>query len=259
MGVPPKRDDVSYYLTVSVRQLAGHKPLGGNTKMSKRLQESTKLVDKTKFYSLIDGVNLCKQTAKAKFDETVELHVRLGIDPKQGDQLVRGTVTLPNGIGKSRKVAVIAKGDKIKEAQNSGADAVGTEDLIEKISKGWSDFDVLVATPDMMKDLAKLGKVLGPKGLMPNPKSGTVTVEIERTVKELKLGRVEYKNDSYGIVHCPIGKASFTPEKLNENAETLLRAIIKAKPASSKGQYLKSISLSSTMGPGIRLDTTQKF
>ena len=227
--------------------------------MSKRLAETSKLVDKAKLYVLDEAISLAKQTAKAKFDETIEIHIRLGIDPKQSDQTIRGTVTLPNGIGKSRKVAVIARGEKIKEAEASGADVAGAEDLVEKISKGWLDFDVLVATPDAMKDLSKLGKVLGPKGLMPNPKSGTVTFEVGRTVKELKLGRVEFKNDSYGIIHCPIGKASFTPEKLVQNAKSLLEAVLKAKPSSAKGQYFKSISLSSTMGPGIRLDTTQKF
>jgi large subunit ribosomal protein L1 len=227
--------------------------------MSKRLNETAKLVDKSKLYSLEESVALCKQTAKAKFDETVEIHIRLSIDPKQSDQTVRGTVTLPNGIGKTRRIAVIARGEKQKEAQDNGADFLGAEDIIEKIGKGWLDFDVLVCTPDMMKDLSRLGKVLGPKGLMPNPKAGTVTFDVARTVKELKLGRVEYKNDSYGIIHCPIGKASFAPEKLRENATTLLDAIIRSKPASAKGQYLKSISLSSTMGPGIRLDPSQKF
>ncbi|MBN1621365.1 MAG: 50S ribosomal protein L1 [Endomicrobiales bacterium] len=227
--------------------------------MSKRLAETSKLVDKTKLYTLAESIELCKQTARAKFDETVEVHIRLGINPKQSDQLVRGTVTLPHGIGKTRKVAVIARGEKVKEAESSGADVVGADELIAKISKGWMDFDVLVATPDTMKDLGKLGKILGPKGLMPNPKSGTVTFEIAKAVKELKLGRVEYKNDSYGIIHCPVGKASFSKEQLIENAGTLIHAVIRAKPSSAKGQYLRSISISSTMGPGIRLDTTQKF
>lgn len=227
--------------------------------MSKRLNETSKLVDKTKLYTLDEAINLCKQTAKAKFDETVEIHLRLSIDPKQSDQSVRGTVTLPNGIGKSRRIAVVARGEKQKEAETNGADVSGAEDLIEKISKGWLDFDVLVCTPDIMKDLSKLGKVLGPKGLMPNPKAGTVTFDIAKTVKELKLGRVEYKNDSYGIIHSPIGKASFGPEKLVENAKTLIDAVLRSKPASSKGQYLKSVSISSTMGPGIRLDPNQKF
>ena len=172
---------------------------------------------------------------------------------------MRGTVTLPHGIGKSRKVAVIAKGDKLKEAETAGADTVGSDDLIDKIAKGWLDFDVLVCTPDVMKEASKLGKVLGPKGLMPNPKSGTVTFDVERTVKELKLGRVEYKNDSYGIIHCPVGKASFDASKLLENTKTLLDAVVRSKPSSSKGQYLKSISVSSTMGPGIKLDPSQKL
>lgn len=227
--------------------------------MSKRLNETSKLVDKNKLYSIEEAVNLAKQTAKAKFDETIEIHVRLSIDPKKSDQIVRGTVALPHGIGKTRKVAVITRGEKVKEAEENGADFVGAEDLIEKISKGWFDFDILVCTPDAMKDLSKLGKILGPKGLMPNPKSGTVTFEIARTVKELKLGRIEFKNDSYGIVHCPIGKASFAPEKLLENGKVLMESILRSKPPTSKGHYLKSISLSSTMGPGIRLDPNQKF
>jgi len=227
--------------------------------MSKRLTETSKLVDKTKLYELGEAVSLVKQTAKAKFDETIEIHIRLSIDPKKSDQNVRGTVTLPNGIGKSRKVAVIAKGEKQKEAENAGADIIGAEDLIEKIQKGFMDFDILVCTPDVMKDASKLGKILGPKGMMPNPKSGTVTFDIERTIKELKLGRVEYKNDSYGIIHCPVGKASFEAGKLLENTKTLLDAVIRSKPSSSKGHYLRSISVSSTMGPGIKLDPNQKF
>jgi large subunit ribosomal protein L1 len=227
--------------------------------MSKRLEATAKLVDKMKLYTIDEAVKLVKETAKAKFDETVEVHLRLGIDAKKGDQNVRGTITLPNGIGKTRRVIVIAKGDKIKEAEAAGADEAGSDELIEKISKGWFDFDVLVATPDAMKDLTKLGKVLGPKGMMPNPKAGTVTTEIAKTIKELKLGRVEFKNDSFGIVHCPAGKASFTAEKLTENIKTLIDAVLKAKPATSKGQYMKSISLSSTMGPGIHLDPTQKL
>ena len=214
--------------------------------MSKRLTETSKLVDKAKLYELSEAINLVKATAKAKFDETIEIHIRLSIDPKKSDQNVRGTVTLPAGIGKSRKVAVIAKGEKQKEAEAAGADIIGAEDLIDKIAKGFMDFDVLVCTPDVMKDASKLGKVLGPKGLMPNPKSGTVTFDIDRTIKELKLGRVEYKNDSYGIIHCPVGKASFGADKLLDNTTTLLDAVIRSKPASSKGQYLRSISVSST-------------
>ena len=222
--------------------------------MGKKSNESAKLVDKSKEYQLLEAVDLVKQTAKAKFDETVELHIKLGIDPKQSDQIVRGTAVLPAGLGKARKVAVIAKGEKQKEAQTAGADKVGADDLIEEISKGSLDFDILVATPDVMKDLSKVAKVLGPKGLMPNPKSGTVTFEVSAAVKELKKGRVEYKNDSFGIIHVPVGKASFEKEKLAENIKTVFDAVLKAKPNSSKGQYIKSVSISSTMGPGVYVD-----
>ena len=227
--------------------------------MAKRLNEVSKLVDSSKLYSIKEAASLIKQTAKAKFDESVEVHVRLGIDPKKSDQIVRGTVSLPNGIGKTRKVVVIAKGEKQAEAQKAGADESGSTDIIEKISKGWLDFDVLVATPDCMKDLSKVAKILGPKGLMPNPKSGTVTFEVGQTVTELKKGRVEYKNDSFGIIHCAVGKASFEESKIAENIKALLEAIQKAKPSVSKGQYIKSISVSSTMGPGIYIDNNQKF
>jgi len=227
--------------------------------MSKRLNEVSKLVDSSKLYSIKEAASLIKQTAKAKFDESVEVHVRLGIDPKKSDQIVRGTVSLPNGIGKTRKVVVIAKGEKQAEAQKAGADESGSVDIIEKISKGWLDFDVLVATPDCMKDLSKVAKILGPKGLMPNPKSGTVTFEVGQAVTELKKGRVEYKNDSFGIIHCAVGKASFDETKIAENIKALLEAIQKAKPSVSKGQYIKSISVSSTMGPGIYIDNNQKF
>ena len=227
--------------------------------MGKRFAEVSKKVDVNKKYSLSEAIALVKECAKAKFDETVELHVCLGVDPKQSDQSVRGTVVLPAGTGKNKTVAVIAKGEKIKEAQSAGADFVGENDLIEKIQGGWMEFDVLVATPDAMKEASKLGKILGPKGLMPNPKSGTVTFEVARAVKELKAGRIEFKVDDKGIVHTIVGKASFDSEKLASNANTLLEALIKAKPASSKGVYLKSISLCSTMGPGISLDPSQKF
>ncbi|MDR2644531.1 MAG: 50S ribosomal protein L1 [Endomicrobium sp.] len=222
--------------------------------MGKRLNESAKLVDKSKIYILDEAVSLVKEAAKAKFDETIEVHIRLGIDPKQSDQIVRGTVSLPHGIGKTRRVAVLAKGEKQKEAENAGADIVGSDDFIESVSKGSLDFDVLVATPDIMKDLSKVAKILGPKGLMPNPKSGTVTFDIGATVKELKKGRVEYKNDSFGIIHVPVGKASFEKGKLVDNIKTLVEAVLKAKPSSSKGQYIKSISISSTMGPGIYVE-----
>lgn len=227
--------------------------------MGKRLEAVEKKIDQNKKYALEEAAKLVKEAAKAKFDETIELHVRLGVDPKQSDQIVRGTVVLPAGTGKTKRVAVIAKGEKVKEAQSAGADAYGDNDLIEKIAKGWMDFDVLVATPDAMKDASKLGKLLGPRGLMPNPKSGTVTFEVARTVKELKGGRIEYKTDEYGIVHCAIGKASFSPDKIVDNVRSLVAALIKAKPAASKGVYVKSITLSSTMGPGVAVDPGQKF
>jgi large subunit ribosomal protein L1 len=227
--------------------------------MGKRLENLLKEVDVTKLYTLDEAVKHVKKCATAKFDETVELHVRLGVDPKQADQQVRGTVGLPHGLGTSKKVAVVTRGDKQKDAQNAGADLVGGDDLIESISKGNLDFDILVATPDMMKDLSKLGKVLGPKGLMPNPKSGTVTLDVAKTVKELKAGRVEYKVDDYGIIHVPIGKASFEASKIAGNAKTVLEVLLKAKPSSSKGIYMLSVTLSSSMGPGIKLDPSQKY
>ena len=227
--------------------------------MAKRLKELSKLVDANKLYSVEEAADLVKQTAKAKFDESVEVHIRLGIDPKQSDQIVRGTVLLPNGIGKTRTVYVIAKGEKQTEAEKAGADKVGSADLIEDIAKGDLNFDVLVATPDCMKDLSKVAKILGPKGLMPNPKSGTVTFDIGKTVQELKKGKVAYKNDSFGIVHCSVGKASFEKDKLVENIKTLVSAVLKAKPSAAKGQYVKSISVSSTMGPGIYIDQNAKM
>jgi len=224
--------------------------------MSKRMIESEKLIDKTKLYSLEEAVKILKQTKKAKFDETVEISIRLGIDPKQTDQTVRGAVSLPHGIGKTKRVVVIAKGEKIKEAESAGADFFGSEDIMEKISKGWLDFDAIIATPDAMKDLAKLGKILGPRGLMPNPKTGTVTFDIAKTVKEIKAGRVEFKNDTQGIIHTILGKISFDENKLIENAKTVITAIASLKPSSSKGQYIKTIAISSTMGPGIRINTS---
>ena len=227
--------------------------------MAKRLKELSKLVDANKLYSVEEAADLVKQTAKAKFDESVEVHIRLGIDPKQSDQIVRGTVLLPNGIGKTRTVFVVAKGEKQAEAEKAGADKVGSTDLIEDIAKGDLNFDVLVATPDCMKDLSKVAKILGPKGLMPNPKSGTVTFDIGKTVQELKKGKVAYKNDSFGIVHCSVGKASFEKDKLVENIKTLVSAVLKAKPSAAKGQYVKSISVSSTMGPGIYIDQNSKM
>ena len=227
--------------------------------MAKRLKELSKLVDANKLYSVEEAADLVKQTAKAKFDESVEVHIRLGIDPKQSDQIVRGTVLLPNGIGKTRTVFVVAKGEKQTEAEKAGADKVGSTDLIEDIAKGDLNFDVFVATTDCMKDLSKVAKILGPKGLMPNPKSGTVTFDIGKTVQELKKGKVAYKNDSFGIVHCSVGKASFEKDKLVENIKTLVSAVLKAKPSAAKGQYVKSISVSSTMGPGIYIDQNSKM
>ncbi|MBI5623641.1 MAG: 50S ribosomal protein L1 [Elusimicrobia bacterium] len=227
--------------------------------MGKRMQTLAKGFEPLKLHTLAEGAAVVKKCATAKFDETIELHVHLGVDPKQSDQQVRGTVNLPHGIGKTKKVAVVAKGEKQRDAQAAGADVVGAEDLIDQISKGMLDFEVLVATPDMMKDLAKLGKVLGPKGLMPNPKSGTVTMDIGKAVKELKAGRVEYKVDEFGNIHCPIGKASFPAENIAGNAKSVLEAIIKARPSSAKGIYMQSVTLSSTMGPGVKLDPNQKF
>jgi large subunit ribosomal protein L1 len=204
--------------------------------------------------SLEDAVSRVKKAAFAKFDETVEIAMRLGVNPKHADQMVRGTVVLPNGLGVSRRVLVIASGEKLKEAQDAGADLVGGEDMVDQIQKGFMDFDAVVATPDMMRSVGKLGKVLGPRGLMPNPKTGTVTFEIARAVKEIKAGKVEFRVDKTAIVHAPVGKVSFTEERLLENLRTLVDTILKAKPPSAKGKYVKSFAISSTMGPGVRID-----
>ncbi|MEK7656514.1 MAG: 50S ribosomal protein L1 [Elusimicrobiota bacterium] len=222
--------------------------------MGKRLNAAVKQVEEGKLHTLAEAAAVVKKCATAKFDETVELHVRLGIDPKQSDQTVRSSVVLPHGVGKTRRVAVVTKGEKVKEAEAAGADVVGSGELIEEIAKGRMDFDVLVASPDLMKDISKLGKLLGPRGLMPNPKSGTVTFDVGQAVKELKGGRVEFKNDDYGIVHLAVGKASFEPQKLADNAKMVLDAILKLKPSSSKGVYLRSVTLSSTMGPGVSVN-----
>ncbi|HOX24100.1 MAG TPA: 50S ribosomal protein L1 [Elusimicrobiales bacterium] len=221
--------------------------------MGKRVEAARKSYQQEKLYTVEEAAAIVKKNATAKFDETIELHVRLGIDPKQADQQVRSMVVLPHGSGKTKKIAVIAKGEKAKEAQDAGADMVGGNDIVDAIVKGEMNFDVLVATPDVMKDLARIAKILGPRGLMPNPKSGTVTFDLARTIKELKAGRVEFKADPYGIVHVPVGKASFTPDKLAANANAILEAISKAKPASSKGIYMCSVTLASTMGPGVRI------
>lgn len=219
----------------------------------KKYQDSSKLIDKTKLYDPAEGLNVVVQTAKAKFDETIEAHFRLGVDSRHADQQVRGAVVLPHGTGKKVRVLVFAKGAKADEAQAAGADYVGAEDLVAKIQgESWFDFDVIVATPDMMGLVGRLGKVLGPKGLMPNPKAGTVTMDVKKAIDDLKAGKIEYRLDKTNIIHCVIGKASFGAEKLGENYATLYDAIVKAKPASAKGQYIKSIVVTSTMGPGVR-------
>ena len=224
-------------------------------KRGKKYQESAKLVDRSNLYDVNEALDLVTKTAKANFDETVELAVRLGVDPRHADQQVRGTVVLPNGTGKEVKVLVLAKGDKIKEAEAAGADFAGGEELVEKIqNENWFGFDVMIATPDMMGVVGKIGRVLGPKGLMPNPKSGTVTFDVEQAVKEVKAGKVEYRVDKAAIINVPIGKVSFGADKLAENFKTIADAIIKAKPAAAKGRYLKSVTVSSTMGPGIRVN-----
>lgn len=214
-------------------------------------------VDRTQRYPLEDGVRLAKETARAKFDETVEMAVRLGVDPRQADQNVRGTVNLPHGMGKTIRVLAFAKGEKEKEAQEAGADYVGSDDLIKKISEGWFEFDKAVATPDMMGAVGRIGKILGPRGLMPNPKTGTVTPEIGKAVKEIKAGKLEFRVDKAGIVHVPVGKASFNPEKLIDNAKAVLASILRAKPASAKGNYVRGVTVSTTMGPGIKIDLSQ--
>jgi large subunit ribosomal protein L1 len=221
---------------------------------SKKFLEKSKLVDKGKLYDLNEAIELLKQTASAKFDESVEIAVRLGINPKHVDQQVRSTVALKHGTGKSVWIAVFAKGEKVKEAKDNGADVVGGEDLVEQVKKGFLDFDVAIATPDIMSSLGQLGKLLGPRGLMPNPKAGTVTFDVAKTIKDIKKGRIEFRCDSFGIVHAAIGKISFSNDKLYDNFKDVILAILKAKPATVKGQYIKSIALCTTMGPGIRLD-----
>jgi large subunit ribosomal protein L1 len=211
----------------------------------------------TRPYSVEEAVPLVKKVKFAKFDETVELHLRLGVDGKHADQMVRGTIVLPNGLGKSKRVLVIASGDKVREAQEAGADFVGGDDMVKKIQEeNWTDYDAVIATPDMMRGVGRLGKVLGPRGLMPNPKTGTVTTDIAKAVKEIKAGKVEFRVDKTGIIHAPVGKTSFATPSLVENAHALVDSIVKAKPAAAKGKYLKSVTVSSTMGPGIRIDTT---
>ena len=223
--------------------------------IGKKYIESAKLIEKTKLYDPSEALALVCQTAKAKFDETVEVHVRLGVDSRHADQQVRGAVVLPNGTGKTVRTLVFAKGDKVKEAEAAGADYVGAEEYVAKIQQeNWFDFDIIIATPDMMGVIGRLGKVLGPKGLMPNPKAGTVTMDVAKAVTEAKAGKIEYRLDKTNIIHCPIGKASFGEEKLAENFNTLLGAILKARPAAAKGQYIKSCVVASTMGPGVKIN-----
>lgn len=227
--------------------------------MSKRMKEAAKLVEAGKVYDLNDALELILKMPKAKFDETVEMHIKLGVDSKQADQQVRGVVVLPNGTGRTKKVLVLAKGDRAEQAKAAGADFVGDDDMIQKIqSENWFGFDVIIATPDMMPALGKVAKLLGPKGLMPNPKSGTVTLDVAKAVNETKAGKIEYRLDKNNIVHCPIGKVSFGAEKVKENYLTLLEAIVKAKPAAAKGTYLQSIAVATTMGAGVKVNPSSK-
>ncbi|MCR5683527.1 MAG: 50S ribosomal protein L1 [Clostridiales bacterium] len=225
---------------------------------SKKYKDSVKLIEKSKLYDPAEAMGLVCQTSKAKFDETIEVHVRLGVDSRHADQQVRGAIVLPHGTGKTVRVLVFAKGDRADQARAAGAEFVGDADLVEKIQKeNWFDYDVVIATPDMMGTIGRLGRVLGPKGLMPNPKAGTVTMDVAKAVQEAKAGKIEYRLDKTNIIHCPIGKASFGAEKLGENFDTLLGAIIKAKPAAAKGQYIKSCVLAATMGPGIKVNPSR--
>ncbi len=227
-------------------------------KHGKKYVEAAKLVDRAASYEPAEAIALVKKTATAKFDETVEVHIRTGCDGRHAEQQIRGAVVLPNGTGKTVRVLVFAKGDKIAEAEAAGADHVGGDELIPKIqNEGWLDFDVVVATPDMMGVVGRLGKVLGPKGLMPNPKAGTVTMDVAKAIADIKAGKIEYRLDKTNIIHCPVGKASFSEEKLTENFDALMEAIVKAKPSALKGQYLRSISLSTTMGPGVKVSTAK--
>ena len=224
-------------------------------KHGKKYIDSAKTIEATKLYEAEEAIKLVIDTAKAKFDETVELHVRLGVDPKQADQQVRGVLVLPNGTGKNVRVLVLAKGDNADQAKEAGADFVGAEEMVQKIqTENWFDYDVIITTPDMMGLVGRIGKILGPKGLMPNPKSGTVTMDVAKAIKDTKAGKVEYRLDKNAIIHCAIGKKSFGVEKIKENSEALIEAIVKAKPAAAKGQYVKSVSLASTLGPGVKIN-----
>ncbi|AHA28436.1 50S ribosomal protein L1 [Exiguobacterium sp. Leaf187] len=223
--------------------------------MGKKYKEAAKLIDRTVSYELAEAVDLTKKSATAKFDETIELAVRLGVDPKKADQQIRGAVVLPHGTGKTQKVLVFAKGEKLKEAEAAGADYAGDAEYINKIQQGWFDFDVIVATPDMMGEVGKLGRVLGPKGLMPNPKTGTVTFDVTKAINDIKAGKVEYRVDKSGNIHVPVGKKSFDNEKLVENINTVIETLVKVKPATAKGVYLKNIAIASTMGPGVKVSS----
>lgn len=224
---------------------------------SKRIREAEKKIDRTKNYSISEAVDILKQFPPVKFDQSVEVSLRMGVDPRKSDQAVRGTVSLPNGTGKKIRILVFARGDKAQEALAAGADVVGDDDLLAKVSGGWVEFDAVVATPDMMREVGKLGKVLGPRGLMPTPRAGTVTNDITQAIRELKAGKIEFKNDRSGVVNCGVGKVSFTLEQLEENIRTFLQAVQRAKPATAKGNYMKSLVLSSTMGPGIKIDARE--
>ena len=226
-------------------------------KHGKNYNESVKLIENAKFYEPDEALGLCVKTAKAKFDETVECHIRLGVDSRHADQQVRGAVVLPNGTGKTVRVVAFCKGDNVQKAQEAGAEYIGDADLAQKIAGGWLDFDVVIATPDMMGVIGRLGKVLGPRGMMPNPKAGTVTPDVAKAVTEAKAGKIEYRLDKTNIIHCPIGKVSFGAEKLKENFDALMGAIVKAKPAAAKGQYVKSCVVASTMGPGVKISTAK--
>ena len=227
-------------------------------KRGKKYIDSAKLIDKSKLYDSAEALELVCKTAKAKFDETLEVHLKMGVDSRHADQQVRGAVVLPHGTGKKVRVLVFAKGDKIKEAEEAGADYVGSDELVAKITgENWFDFDIVVATPDMMGVVGRLGKVLGPKGLMPTPKAGTVTMDVAKAIAEIKAGKIEYRLDKTNIIHCPVGKVSFGPEKLGENLDTLMTAIVKARPAAAKGQYIRSCVIATTMGPGIKINSSK--
>ncbi len=223
----------------------------------KKYKAAAEQVDRNRLYSVEEAVELAKKIAYAKFDETLEVDMNLGVDPRKADQMVRGTVVLPNGLGKSKRVVVITSADKVEEAREAGADEIGGDDIVERIKGGWLDFDALIATPDMMRSVGQLGKILGPRGLMPNPKTGTVTIEVGRAVRETKAGKVEFRVDKTGVIHAGVGKVSFDQERLVENARTLIDAVMRAKPAAAKGKYVKNATISSTMGPGINLNTAE--